>query len=281
MLPNTFIIGAQKSGTTALHYLLSQHPDVFFPRTPQELHFFDVEENFRRGMGWYEAHFHDWSHQRVIAQTSPLYLYEPNVPARIHEVLPGARFIVVLRNPVDRAYSHYWHEVKHGFETLPFEEALIREPERLQQGFDGRRHFSYAGRGAYATQLERFLAYFPRRNLLALRFEDLAGNVDEIAERCSDFLNISKHSFSEALLAHGAKNAARMPRSRAVHKLGRALASIIPVLGHTIIRTNLKQVNYPEMRLETRRSLQSHFQDEVLRTEMITGLDLKAWLETA
>ncbi len=279
MLPNVFIAGVQKSGTTTLHHLLSQHPDIFFPDSPQEIHFFDVDENFRRGLEWFEALFRDWNGQRIIGQTSPLYFFEPSVPARIHAVLPHARFIVILRNPVDRAYSHYWHELKHGAESLQFEDAIACERERMSLGFHQRRHFSYTSRGEYATQFSRFLDYFPRESILALRFEDLVRNVDELLKQCSSFLGIPMDGFSQAKQHHGVKNTARMPRNRVIHNLGRRLGRMLPAVGNLIVRSNLKPTTYPQMRLETRRMLQQRFSGEILTTASLTGLDLSSWLE--
>lgn len=279
MLPNLFIAGVQKSGTTALHHLLNQHPDVFFPRAPQELHFFDVEENFRKGIEWYEAHFSGWRNQRIVAQTSPLYFFEEAVPARIHAVIPQARFIVILRNPIDRAYSHYWHEVKHGAETLPFEEALAREPERINQGFDSRRHFSYFSRGEYAVQFARLLRLFPRNQLLALRFDDLVQDVDEIFRSCASFLEIPLEGFAQARQRHAVRNTARMPRSRTIHDVSRRLGKKFPSVGNLMARLNLRPVKYPEIRSETRRLLQQRFAGDISQTAALTGLDLRSWLQ--
>jgi sulfotransferase family protein len=278
VLPNTFIAGAQKCGTTTLHYLLSKHPDIFFPQAPQEIHFFDVEDNFRKGLEWYAGHFSGWNGQRIVAQTSPLYFFEPSVPVRIREVVPHARFILILRNPVDRAYSHYWHEVKHGAEKLSFEDALDREHERIRNGFEGRRHFSYVSRGQYATQFLRYLEYFPRGNILALRFEDLTQNAGELLRRCAEFLEVPLEGFSKVSRQQSFINSARMPRSRLVHSIGRKLGRRFPRLGSAVARLNLKPTRYPTMRSETRQSLQRRFKEDILRTSSLTGLDLSAWL---
>ena len=278
MLPNTFIAGVQKCGTTALHYMLAQHPDIFFPRAPQEIHFFDLDGNFRKGIEWYESLFREWNGQRIVAQTSPLYLFEPSVSSRIHAVIPDASFIVILRNPVDRAYSHYWHEVKHGAETLSFEAALDKESERIREGFEGRRHFSYVGRGEYATQLSRYFHLFPREQFLVLRFEDLAQNPDHLLGRCADFLQVSLEGFAEARQTHGVRNSARLPRSRLAHTLARALTKWSPRIGNAVNRVNLKPTQYAPMQSATRQLLQRRLEDEVRRTASLTGLDLGAWL---
>jgi hypothetical protein len=279
VLPDTFIAGVQKCGTTTLHHMLARHPEIFFPRAPQEIHFFDVDENFRKGLDWYAGLFRGWKGQRVVAQTSPLYFFEPAVPARIHEAIPHARFILILRNPVDRAYSHYWHEVKHGAETLSFEEALSREPDRIRKGFEGRRHYSYFSRGEYATQFARYLEYFPRERFLALRFEDLAENVEEILRRCAEFLGVPLVGFSESRRMHSVRNTARMPRSRLAHSFGRKVGTTLPWLGSAIARLNLKPTKYPAMSPETRRRLAQSFENEIRKTAVVTGLDLTAWQE--
>jgi hypothetical protein len=279
MLPNTFIIGVQKSGTTALHHLLSEHPDVFFPKAPQEIHFFDVEKNFKKGIEWYESLFRDWSGQKVIAQTSPLYFFEPHVPARIRQLAPDGRLIVILRNPVDRAYSHYWHAVKHGVEKLPFHAALEQESQRLLEGFQNRRNFSYLSRGEYSTQFERFLVHFPREQILPLRFDDLISDVDELCARCARFLSISPAGFVQERGAGKIRNAARMPRSRLLQSIARGVGKLAPAAGQLIARRNLKAIQYPPMSVETRRGLQDRFRTEILRTSELTGLDLKAWLD--
>ncbi|HUE84637.1 MAG TPA: sulfotransferase [Vicinamibacterales bacterium] len=127
-LPTFLIGGAQKSGTTTLHHYLSAHPDIFIPRRPQELHFFDFDPNYVRGVHWYASHFTSATPaHRAIGQTSPLYLYAPDAPERIAALLPDVKLIFIRRNPVDRAFSHYWHAIKKGRKTLDFETALAME----------------------------------------------------------------------------------------------------------------------------------------------------------
>src|SRR5262249_27856015 len=133
------IIGTQRGGTTSLYRYLIDHPDVAGAMLTKEVHYFDT--NLRRGPGWYRAFFPTKAardrHRRrtgrelVAGEASPYYLFHPLVPDRAHELLPDAKLVVMLRDPVERAFSHHGHEVELGYEQLGFAEALDREPERL------------------------------------------------------------------------------------------------------------------------------------------------------
>jgi hypothetical protein len=181
-LPGAVILGAQKCGTSSLHNYLTQHPGVIAPLR-KEVHYFDV--NYARGEAWYRGHFGRQGEPGLNLDSSPYYLFHPAVPARMHELLPDARLIVLLRDPARRAYSHYWHERDKGREDLSFEAAIDAEPQRLgrseRQLADGeiahsREHqlHSYLARGRYAEQLERWFAFYPRERIHVLRFEDFA-----------------------------------------------------------------------------------------------------------
>jgi hypothetical protein len=199
-LPDAVILGAMKSGTTSLHNYLVQHPGVIEPLR-KEVHYFDV--NFERGEAWYRAHFGREGEQGLNLDSSPYYLFHPAVPGRLHGLLPDAKLIVLLRDPVRRAYSHYWHERDKGRETLSFEDAIAAEAERLgnsgQRLADGtlprsreHQHFSYLARGRYAEQFDRWFAVFPRSQFLVLRFEDLAREPLEALNAALDFLGLPR-----------------------------------------------------------------------------------------
>ncbi len=114
-LPDAVILGAMKSGTTSLHNYLVQHPGVIEPLR-KEVHYFDV--NLERGERWYRAHFGREGEPGLNLDSSPYYLFHPAVPRRLHDLLPDAKLVVLLRDPVRRAYSHYWHERDKGREPL-------------------------------------------------------------------------------------------------------------------------------------------------------------------
>lgn len=201
VLPDFVVVGAQRAGTTSLYNGLAGHPDVGRALT-KEVRFFDVQ--YHRGLGWYRSNFPSVASRRrhrdrtgrdlVVGEASPDYLFYPEVPARIAADLPEARLLVVLRDPVDRAYSHYWHQVRRGFEVLPFEEAVAREAERVGDrsegvGF-GAHHFSYLSRGYYADQLAHLFAYVPREQVTVLFSDDLFRDPEPVVSQVCEFLGL-------------------------------------------------------------------------------------------
>lgn len=179
-LPDFLILGAQRSGTTSLYHYLRAHPQVR-PATGKELQYFTLY--YGRGERWYRGHFPRLAPGQVTFEASPYYLFHPSAPQRVAETLPEARFVVLLRDPVERAYSHYRHTRAYGAEPLSFADALAAEERRLaaalRQGPDTReahaalRNHSYAARGRYAEQLQRWFAHVPRQRIHVIRSEDL------------------------------------------------------------------------------------------------------------
>jgi len=197
-LPDALIIGAMKSGTSSLHYYLTQHPQVIAPLR-KEVHYFDL--NLQRGESWYRANFGQAGQAGVNIDSSPYYLFHPLVPQRAHALVPGAKLIVLLRDPVRRAYSHYWHQRNKGRESLSFEDAVAAEPGRIDRAHellargeiehsDAHQYFSYLARGRYAEQLRRWLQFYPRERLLVLRFEDLVREPLPVLNRTLDWLGL-------------------------------------------------------------------------------------------
>lgn len=196
-LPSALIIGTQKGGTTSLFNYLSLHPDVL-PPVAKEPHYFDLY--YARGPRWYRGCF-PFEHQlrggALTLEASPYYMSHPLAAERAAGLVPGAKLIALLRNPIDRAFSSYHFVKKGGEEPLSFAEAIDREPERLA-GEEERlrtdpeyysynhRTYSYLRRGQYLEQLKRWVEHFPRSNLLVLQsewlFRDPAGATAAVQE---------------------------------------------------------------------------------------------------
>lgn len=203
-LPSVVIIGAQKGGTTSLFNYLAQHPDVRPPRA-KEIHYFDL--SYARGPEWYRGQFpfaRRLRHGALTLDASPYYVVHPQVPERIARMLPEAKLIALLRNPVDRAFSHYQHETRGGRESLSFAEAIDAEPERLageeerlqaEPGYYSYNHhrYSYLRRGVYLDQLQRWVRHFPRSQLLVLQSEWLFRAPVEACAAVHDFVGLRPH----------------------------------------------------------------------------------------
>lgn len=278
-LPNLFVAGAQKSGTTSLHRYLQSHPDIWFPPRPQEIHFFDAEKNYARGLDWYARFFNGCGDASWIAQTSPLYMYYPDVPARIASVAPDARFVFILRNPVERAYSHYWLAIRYGMETLPFNEALAVEAERIREGYDQLRFFSYADRGYYAAQLRRFLAHFPRASLHILVTEAFAEEPERTAAQLAEFLGIDGGAFPRRARKSRVYNRAKMARWPRLQRWARPLRLWTPTFYAIIEAVNLRETAYPPMEPALRKQLTERFAADVEALATEFGVDVSPWAD--
>ena len=213
-LPHFLIIGAQKAATTALYAYLRWHPGITGPSF-KEVSFFD--RHYARGERWYRAHLPAqprlWAiegrhgAQALVGEASPSYLFHPLAPERVAGLMPDARLIAVLRNPVDRAFSHYQHEVALGRESLSFEDALDLEDERMRGELERMAsdpsyfsypwwNFTYAARGRYAEQVERWLAHFPCEQLHVIISEELLEHPAEEYRQTLDFLGARPHELS-------------------------------------------------------------------------------------
>jgi len=200
-LPDFLILGAQKAGTTALYAYLRWHPGIAGPAW-KEVSYFD--RHYRRGTRWYRGQFPLRPGDRVVGEASTGYVFQPLAPVRVKMTVPEARLVVLLRNPVDRALSHYHHEVALGREPLTFEQAIDAEPDRTR-GEDKRLSgepdyfshawwdYTYLARGRYAEQLERWLAVFPREQLLVVASEELAAEPGQTYARVVEFLGAPSH----------------------------------------------------------------------------------------
>jgi len=191
-LPNFLIIGGQKCGTTSLYHYLS-NISYIIPTYQKALHFFDTNTKYSKGINYYKSNFPTFFFQQYLSmrykqkfltgEASAYYLFHPHACRRVFEVIPKVKLIILLRNPIDRAFSHYHHMVRHKHETLPFEKALEKEPSRLSgvkrkmlmdENYESYNYnvYSYLRRGAYIKQLKHWMEYFQRDQFLILGSED-------------------------------------------------------------------------------------------------------------
>ena len=211
VLPDFIIIGASRSGTTSLYEYLNQHPSII-RGVGKEIHYFD--KNFGRGIKWYKSFFPtkrkksklEEKHKGkcLTGESTPRYLYHHHAPKRVFQLLPNVKLIVVLRNPIDRAYSRYEQQAAVGLEELSFEDAIEQEENRItddMKKMEKDENFysvyfyrkAYKTMGIYVNQLRRWFEYFPREQFLILKSEDLRSNPAQVYNQTIEFLGLPKH----------------------------------------------------------------------------------------
>ncbi len=205
-LPKLIIIGVMKGGTTSLFYYLDQHPSLI-GSTRKEVHFFDSQ--FEKGIVWYSRQFPSKNHLKndiesksINFEASPYYIFHPYALRRIAATIPHVKIIALLRNPVDRAYSHYRQIVKRRKEALHFEAAIAQEEKRIggirdkMLADEKYKHpyytrYSYLARGRYIEQVKEMYRLFPKEQILILKSEELFQNANLVMEQVFRFLNVS------------------------------------------------------------------------------------------
>ncbi|HLH61715.1 MAG TPA: sulfotransferase domain-containing protein [Ktedonobacteraceae bacterium] len=213
LMPDFIIIGVARGGTTSLYEYLIDHPNIV-GASRKEIHFFDNQ--YQKGLKWYRGQFpysmqkyyaeHVQKKDFVTGEASPYYIFHPHAARRLKKALPNVKMIVLFRNPIERAFSHYCWEVGWGDEKLSFEEAIEREQERIsvpeqelaQRYSFNHQHYSYLARGLYADQLEKWFSLFPREQFLLLKSEDMYKDAASIYKQTLEFLNVP-YSDSKAL----------------------------------------------------------------------------------
>ena len=208
VLPDFIIIGAQKCGTTSLYQLLVEHPCIY-PASTKEVGYFD--RYYSGEINWYRAQFPSilrkyyvkWVRRQefITGEASTGYILIPHALRRISKVVPRAKLILMLRNPVERAYSHYHHTVRLGKETLSFEDAIERERERTSSAWkkmlDDENYwsidipqYSYLSTGIYVDQIKLLMKLFSKEQILILKFEDFSMDPAGVFKRVLEFLNM-------------------------------------------------------------------------------------------
>ncbi len=297
--PDFILIGAAKSGTSALYHFLRQHPQVFmsvnkepnyFALQSQTLAFAgpgDVGINQRSvtTREAYEALFAGKQPGQLSGEASTLYLYHEAAPAHIRRQRPDAKLIAILRNPTDRAFSSFLHTRRDSREPLAdFSAALAAEPERIAANWSHLWHYQRAGH--YAEQVERYLEQFPREQLLFLLYDDLAADPQRVLLKIYGFLGISDQVDIDTDRRYNASGQARSARLQTwivrPNPLKTWVRRFLPDDLRLGIMQSLQEFNVsrngsPKMTDSERAFLDAQFQDERGRLESLIGRDLSAW----
>lgn len=291
-LPNFFIIGAAKSGTTSLFELAGEHPGVFASKK-KEIKFFSNDERYKNGIDWYaQNHFSDSNGFPVRMEASPAYLtWSEKVAPRIKAAYRGRppRFAVIFRDPVKRAYSHYWDRVRQGDETLSFPEAIHAEESRIKENWDdlyyhGNGLYGYFRAGCYATRLKPYLEAFPLEQFFFLLQEDLQNHFERSMNALFNFLELDGLKSLQPVK----RNQSAIPRDRGLFsmysrikqsKMGGSLRHLLPRSMKLFIRHKVivRPLRYPPIENDIAAQLYSRYLGEVKQLESILGRNLSHW----
>lgn len=278
--PNFLVVGAAKAGTSWLHYCLNAHPEIFVPKV-KELHFFSYPYVYQKGNEWYESFFDSASSETVIGEVCPSYISFPNVPERIHQYNPNMKLIFVLRNPIQRAYSHYCMGMKQGKLDFDIDSHLNHESNYVQLGL-------------YYQQITRFLQYFSLDHLKIITFDELKTTPQATLKEIYTYLNVnSDFSPSESVLKP--KNvSSSLPKFPILYKFlkekekqisnkSRFLRGLITDLrlqGKLQLLHKLNQGKlYPKLSENKKRSLAKFYAQDVNNLSQLINKDLQIWLQ--
>jgi len=295
-LPNFICIGAAKSGTTTLYDILRQHPDIFLPSF-KEPHFFKVPIVFEKGIDWYEnTYFRNVKNRKCIGDFTPSYLFEAKAPQRILKSLgKDVKFIVILRNPIDRAYSQYLHSVRDEREDLSFQMALKEESKRIKNYQEDTDYLlklrtSYFSQGLYGEMIENYLNVFSKDQFLFILFEEeLVGKTEETIRKVLNFLEIdSEISLNVNIKSNIASKVKYKWVMRFMQKSG-FWRSIIrklifslkwrQIISNKIHRANTRSVTPNPLSKDIRKEIyNNYFLDDIKKLENILGRKMN-WQE--
>ncbi len=268
-LPEFVVVGAQRCGSTSLYRYLEDHPAVFMAAV-KELHFFD--RHFDRGLSWYREQFADASPAQRAGEATPRYMASATAVERLAATLPEARLLAILRDPVERAYSHYWMERARGRENGSFEAAIAAEEAR----HDPEVLPAYLGQGRYITQLERICRLVPRHHLHVILLEDLLARPEATFAQVCRFLDIDD-AYRPANLGQPVNSFVAF-RSLALRRATKGIPRSLPVLSKALGRLNAQdKSSYPSLLPETRNRLAAYFEDDNRALATFLDRDLDAW----
>lgn len=293
MLPNFICPGAARSATTALYYLLIQHPQIFLPSL-KETRFFT--QDFEKGLPWYEEKYYNGVADEIaVGDISPVYLIDDRCPQRIHDALgPDIKVLFMLRDPIERAYSHYSMLRNHEFEDLPFEEAIVLdEDSRIAKSLKRYEHeygFQYLKESRYSAGIERYLEYFGSDHIKYVLFEEFTNDTANQLTGILDFLNVpgpfdfnldvyknpTGGSSSSGLNKIFYNNPlAKKARDLIQMNTGWKAQSMLKKVKTTLLKG--RQSEAPKLNEDTRERLYSEFEDELVRLEALLGRELSVW----
>lgn len=286
-LPNFFIVGTPKAGTTSLYYYLEQHPDIFMSPI-KETNYFSYEEIKAQGLFYneehidsiskYEEQFKDAQNKKAIGEASVSYLYYPDVPSKIKKFNPESRIIIVLRNPVDRGFSHYLMDRRLGFVSLSYEDIVWRKSKHPQAHLY---YQQYVMLGQYYEQIKRYLDAFGEQQVKILFYDDIVKDMDKVIKELYEFLNVDSSFTPDTQQQY---NVHSSPKNVFIQKIYaqkefRKIAK--KIFGENVqdkIKDYFFRKDKPALNNELKADLIEIYKDNIYKTSDLLKRDLTGWM---
>lgn len=292
-VPNFFIAGAGRSGTTSLWYYLKEHPEIYVPKSKEPTYFcklYTLCKDYKD----YLRLFSDARGEKALGEKSHAYMTSPESAAWIQKTYPDAKIIFVLRNPADRAWSLYNLMVWYGYEwVFPFEKALAIERERSRgENFKFCNpqyyyNYLYFDSGKYSSQIENYKRVFPENQIHIILFEDLIANTVPVVQAVYDFLGVDR-KFVPQVKAHNKSSKIFSASLQCIsnrQKL-RPYFHKLPIPGYRKIHKKITKLNVflgrfrsDVFNLDTRKRLQERYEEDIKKTAYLINRDLRHWLK--
>lgn len=309
MKVNFFIIGAAKSGSTSLYHYLNQHPDIYFSPIKEtnyfskEIKLDDLSANYKKNnpihLDQYftaekleelplaivqkEAHYNKLfqaaSDEKILAEASVSYMHSPVAAKEIYNYNPDAKLMAILRNPVERAFSHYLMALRFGYTSLPFREAFETDKYALQKGWGVSELFYELG--LYHDQLSRFYERFPKENIQVHLFEDLHKDKNALFQSAFEFLDIPAMEIDTEKV----HNPGEVPKHPGLNKfiyrsgIAKLAKGILPKSMKSGIKSRMLSKDKPQISDKDRQFLLDLYQEDILATQKLINRDLSHWLK--
>jgi hypothetical protein len=303
VMPTFLVMGASKAGTTAFHLYLSQHPEIFMSsfKEPKFFAFEGMEPAFLgpgkkpdqqapfkpllvTSLSKYQELFSDVTEQKAIGESSPQYLYSERAPERMRHYVPEVKLILILREPVERAYAHFLYNILENREPITdFGRALAEEENRIHNNWWWAWHYKY--RGLYFQQVKRYLDVFSRDQMKIYLYDDLKKDAVSMLQDTFKFIGVDDTFLPNVSVKH---NASGIPKNQELHKLltrpnpvKTLLKTVLPDDLATQVKTYFKNKNLgkPELSPEVRKQLAAEYREDILQLQDLIQQDLSSWLK--
>lgn len=290
--PNFIVIGANKAGTSSLHAYLSQHPQIHMSSPKEPMYFLMVQKDraensdarvaadkMQAALTWedYLKLFQTEKEVVIRGESSTAYLANPQCAERIKEKLPDVKLCVVLRNPVDRAFSNYKMYVKRGAEKMSFKEAVEEEKKTGRLNYpDGMRYLSLS---RYSNSIQTYLNLFGEEQLMIFTYEDFSKNTSNVLRKLYRFLGVNEDFEANVGNSHNVGSILRFPEQSLMNRLLVLLSKGFRKIGWKSLGDKINKKRFVEIELEEdlKESLKVYFREDIVRLEGLTKLDLSKW----